>query len=78
MVVGCPDVMCRDCLPGCPHGLRQFWCDAKAVEQQMIERLKELFTQSVWYDFFRSACGRCGTVAVLCEATPWASWPAVC
>jgi hypothetical protein len=27
--------------------LRQFWCDAKALEQQAIQRLKELITQEV-------------------------------
>ncbi|RLT20029.1 MAG: hypothetical protein DWI27_01305 [Planctomycetota bacterium] len=39
-------------MPGCPHDLRQFWCDAKAMEQQAIERLKELFTQPVWNDYY--------------------------
>ena len=28
-------------------GLRQFWCDAKAMEQQAIQRLKELIAQEV-------------------------------
>jgi hypothetical protein len=27
--------------------LRQFWCDAKAMEQQAIQRLKELIAQEV-------------------------------
>jgi hypothetical protein len=32
--------------------LRQFWCDAKAMEQQAIQRLKELIAQEVRNDCF--------------------------
>jgi hypothetical protein len=39
-------------LPGYPHDLRQFWCDAKAMEQQAMQRLKELIAQEVRNDCF--------------------------
>ena len=32
--------------------LLQFWCDAKAMEQQAIQRLKELIAQEVRNDCF--------------------------
>jgi hypothetical protein len=34
------------------EGLRQFWCDAKSMEQQAVQRLKELIAQEVRNDCF--------------------------